>query len=66
MVEAAPPADKSKETENVSSFQIDGILPSNVDFISTMKKWDDEDFKMDDELRKGIEENNNWTRPSKI
>jgi len=35
-------------------------------FIKQDKSWDDEEFKIPENIKKGILEELNWSRPSKI
>lgn len=35
-------------------------------FISSKRSWDDEEFKIPPEIKKGIEIGLNWEKPSKI
>jgi superfamily II DNA/RNA helicase len=35
-------------------------------FVNTKKTWDDEEFKITPELKKGIMDGLNWEKPSRI
>ena len=45
----------------------DGIQPQKISpFIDLMRSWDDEEFKLPDEIKNGIKNSLNWERPSRI
>ncbi len=44
-----------------------GIKPKKISpFISLKRSWDDEEFKLPEDLKNGIKNGLNWERPSKI
>ena len=45
----------------------DNIKPIKISpFVNTKKSWDDEEFKITPELKKGIKDGLNWENPSRI
>ena len=71
MVEAAAPPKKSEKLEeDATAAAVEEALGKikviKQDFITEVKAWDDEDFKIDADLQKGIQEDLGFSKPSRI
>lgn len=53
-------------SEKVDGFDFGKINIEKQDFLSQMKDWDDEDFQLSEDLIKGIKEELNFSKPSRI